>query len=176
MATRKVLYRLPISLSHCHVPAHKDIPRDKMDIRGRANEDCDTVAKAFWKKEESEGTLVISTYLCDEPWSLWIQGENLLSNVKGNIYNFIHDPEAENSWDSRELPDTEDIDVLARRQAIKISSIPRRIWVMKHRHGRTGTGKFMRLWGYRSTQKCPRCGHYYETTAHIIMCTAPSAI
>jgi Fe-S cluster biosynthesis and repair protein YggX len=40
----------------------------------------------------------------------------------------------------------------------------------------TGTGKFMKLWGYRSTQKCPRCGHHCETAAHITMCTAPSAI
>jgi inhibitor of KinA sporulation pathway (predicted exonuclease) len=40
----------------------------------------------------------------------------------------------------------------------------------------TGTGEFMRLWGYRSTQKCPRCGHHCKTVAHITMCTAPSAI
>jgi hypothetical protein len=40
----------------------------------------------------------------------------------------------------------------------------------------TDTGKFMKLWGYRSTQKCPRCGHHCETAAHITMYTAPSAI
>jgi hypothetical protein len=40
----------------------------------------------------------------------------------------------------------------------------------------TGTGKFMKLWGCRSTQKCPRCGHHCETAAHVTMCTAPSAI
>jgi hypothetical protein len=40
----------------------------------------------------------------------------------------------------------------------------------------TGTGKFMRLWGYRSTQKFPRCGHHCETAAHFTMCRAPSAI
>jgi hypothetical protein len=47
-----------------------------MDIWGRANDDCDTDAKAFCKKEEAAGTLVTSTDLCDEPWSLWIQGKN----------------------------------------------------------------------------------------------------
>jgi hypothetical protein len=47
---------------------------------------------------------------------------------------------------------------------------------MKHGHGMTGTGKFMKLWGYRSTQKCPRCGHHCETAAHVTMYTAPSAI
>jgi hypothetical protein len=47
---------------------------------------------------------------------------------------------------------------------------------MKHRHGMTGTGKFMKLWGYRSTQKCPRCGHHIETAAFVTMHTAPSAI
>jgi hypothetical protein len=40
----------------------------------------------------------------------------------------------------------------------------------------TGTGKFMRLWGYMSTQKCPICGHHCETAAHVAMCTAPLKI
>jgi hypothetical protein len=56
-----------------------------MDIWGRANDDCDTDAKAFWKQEGASGTLVTSADLCDEPWSLWKQGEKLPSNVKGNI-------------------------------------------------------------------------------------------
>jgi hypothetical protein len=75
MATIKVLDRLPISFSHRHVPAYQCISRDEMDIWGRANNNCDTYANAFWKKEEAVGTLVTSTDLCDEPWSLWIQGE-----------------------------------------------------------------------------------------------------
>jgi hypothetical protein len=77
MATRKFMDRLPISFSHHHVPAYQDISRDEIDIWGRANDDCDTDAKAFWKKEEAAGTLVTSTNLCDEPWPLWIQGEKL---------------------------------------------------------------------------------------------------
>jgi hypothetical protein len=85
MATRQFMDRLPISFSHRHVPAHQDISRDEMDIWGRANDDCDTDAKAFWKKEEAAGTLFTSTYMRDERWSLWIQGEKLSSNVKGNI-------------------------------------------------------------------------------------------
>jgi hypothetical protein len=77
MATRKVLDRLPISFSHRHVPAHLYILRDEMDIRGRENDDCETDANDFWKKEEAAGTLVTSTELCVEPWPLWIQGEKL---------------------------------------------------------------------------------------------------
>jgi hypothetical protein len=59
---------------------------------GRANNNCDTDAKDFWKKEEAAGTLVTSAYMCDEPWSIWKQGEKLSSNVKINIYNSIHYP------------------------------------------------------------------------------------
>jgi hypothetical protein len=66
MVRRKFLDRLPISFSHLHVPVHQDISRDEMDIWGRANDDCDTDAKAFWKKEEAACTLVTSTYLCDD--------------------------------------------------------------------------------------------------------------
>jgi hypothetical protein len=96
-----------------------------MDIWGRENDDCDTDAKAFWIKKEAAGTLVTSTDPCDEPHSLWVQGEKLSLNVKENLYNFIHDPEAANTWGSRDLPDTKDIDVPARRQAAKSSNIPR---------------------------------------------------
>jgi hypothetical protein len=176
MATRKVVDRLPISFSHRHVPTHQDISREEMDIWGRANDDCDTDAKAFWKKGEAAGTLVTLTDLCDEPWSLWIQGEKLSSNVKRNIYNSIHDPEATKTWGLRDLQDNEDINVPARRQTAKSSNIPLRLWVMKHRHGMTGTGKFMKLWGYRSTQQCPRCGHHCETADQVTMCKAPSVI
>jgi hypothetical protein len=49
MATRKVLDRLPVRFSHRRVPAHQDISRNEMDIWGRANDDCDTDATAFWK-------------------------------------------------------------------------------------------------------------------------------
>jgi hypothetical protein len=68
MATRKVLDRLPISFSHHHVPAHQDRSRDEMDVWGRANDDCDTYAKAFWIWEEAAGTIVTSIDICDEPW------------------------------------------------------------------------------------------------------------
>jgi hypothetical protein len=47
ISTRKILYQLIISFSHRHVPAHQDISREEMDIWGRANDDCDTDAKAF---------------------------------------------------------------------------------------------------------------------------------
>jgi hypothetical protein len=105
--------------------------------------------RPFGKKEEAAGTLVTSKDLCVEPWPLCIQGEQLSSNVKVHMYNSIHDPEAAQTWGLRDLPDNEDIDVPARRQAAKISNIPWQIWVMKHRHGMTGTGKFIKLWGYR---------------------------
>jgi hypothetical protein len=62
--------------------------------------------RSFGKKEETAGTLVTSTDLCDEPWSLWAQGEKLSSNVKGNMYNSIHDPEAAKTWGLRDLPRT----------------------------------------------------------------------
>jgi hypothetical protein len=65
MATRKVLDRLPIIFSDLLVPAHQANSRDKIDIWGRANNDCDTDAKAFWKKEEASGTLATLTDFCD---------------------------------------------------------------------------------------------------------------
>jgi hypothetical protein len=96
--------------------------------------------------------------------------------MKGNLYNSIHDQEAAKTWAVRELLDAEDADVPARRQVGKISFIPRWIWVIKHRHGMTGTGKFMRIWEYRYTKKCPRFGHHCKTATHGTMCPDASAI
>jgi hypothetical protein len=96
-----------------------------MDMWGRAKDDCNTDAKAFWKKEEAAGTLVTSPDMCDESWSLWIQGEKLSLNVKRNTYNSIHDPEATKTCGLRDLQDTEDIDVPPRIQAAKSSNISR---------------------------------------------------
>jgi hypothetical protein len=96
-----------------------------MVIWGISNNDCDTDAKTFWKQEEASGTLVTSADLCDEPWSLWIQGEKLSSNVKGNICSFISDLEVAKTRAARGYSDTEDIDVPAIRQAVKSTTISR---------------------------------------------------
>jgi hypothetical protein len=61
------------------------------------------------------------------------------------MYNLIHDPEATKTWAARDLADTDDMDIPARRQAGQITTIPRQFCVMKHRHGMPGTGKFVQL-------------------------------
>jgi replicative DNA helicase len=58
--------------------------------------------------------------------------------VKAALYNFIHDPDALKKRAERKWQDTANIDVTARSQAGKSISMPRRIWVMKHRHGMMG--------------------------------------
>jgi hypothetical protein len=40
--------------------------------------------------------------------------------MEGNLYTFIHDPEAADTWAARELPDTEDTDVPVRSQREKV--------------------------------------------------------
>jgi hypothetical protein len=124
MATRKVLDQLPISFSHRHVPAHQYISREKW-IHGGEKMMIVIKMQMTFEKEEEAGTLVTSTDLCNEPWSLWIQGDFFSSNIKGNMYNFIHDPESAKTWGLRDLPHTEDIDVPIRRQAATRSNIPR---------------------------------------------------
>jgi hypothetical protein len=47
-----------------------------------------TTLRIFGKKKRQQA----------QPWSLWIQGEKLSSNVKGNMLNSIHDPEAAKTW------------------------------------------------------------------------------
>jgi hypothetical protein len=79
MAARKVLAQLQVQ--HTHIPAHQSITHHKMNIRGRANDDRDTEANAFWKNEEDKGTKVASMKLSDEPWALWIGAEKISTQV-----------------------------------------------------------------------------------------------
>jgi hypothetical protein len=58
----------------------------------------------------------------------------------------------------------------------KAVGIPRRLWVRKHRHGMMGSGHYTKWWKYRSTMKCPCCGHHNETTSHFTKCEDAGAI
>jgi hypothetical protein len=141
-----------------------------MDIWGRANDDCDTEAKVFWQDEDDKGTKAGSMKLTNEQRALWIGDEHISTQVIVTMYNHIHDPQAVRKWqergvDNEELRDM--VDIKARRKVGKVVGIPRRLWVMKHRHRMMGIGHSMKRWKYRSMAKSPHCGHPDETARHV---------
>jgi hypothetical protein len=95
------------------------------------------------------------------------------------LYNNIHDPQVvrkwrDRGWDGEETFDQVDIKTL--RKAGKTYNIQRLLWIMKHCHGMTGTGKFRKKWKYRTTVKLQRCGHYEETAKHVNKCDQPAPV
>ncbi len=58
---------------------------------------------------------------------------------------------------------------------MKASPLARRTLVTKHATGMCGVGKFMKIWGERDTDACPRCGAP-ENAAHVWICPHPQAI
>jgi hypothetical protein len=145
MAARKVLTRLQVQYMPRYIPAHHSITHQEIDIWGRANDECDREAKSFWQDEDDKWTKV--------PYAVrkW----------------------QERGLDNEELQDM--VDIEAQRKAGKAVGIPRRLWVMKHRHGMTGTGHYMKQWKYKSTAKCPHCGHHDETARHVTKCEEAGA-
>jgi hypothetical protein len=49
LAMIKMIANSRITWKRQHVKVHQDIPRDQLDIWGRAIDDCDMDAKAFWE-------------------------------------------------------------------------------------------------------------------------------
>jgi hypothetical protein len=62
----------------------------------------------------------------------------------------------------------------AMKRALTSVPLARRLFITKHATGMCGVGKFMRLWGKRDTDSCPRCGAS-ENTSHVWKCPQEQA-
>jgi hypothetical protein len=114
-----------------------------------------------------------------ELWAFWLDKETIFTKVQSTMYNHIYDPKADKKWRERGWNDEvsgEEEDREARCKAGKTIPMTCRIWVMKHRHGMTGTGKFTKRWKFRSAARCPRCGHMEETLRHVDKCEQIAAV
>jgi hypothetical protein len=59
-------------------------------------------------------------------------------------------------------------------KAMSESKLARRTFITKHATGMCGVGKFMKRWGERDTDACPRCGEP-EDASHVWKCSQAQA-
>jgi hypothetical protein len=110
--------------------------------------------------------------LAAEPWSIWINGEKVVSELEETIHDVVHSQEAMEYWTQK---DGITEDVLKEVQwdlievAMKEAKGSRRVFISKHVSGMCGVGKFMQRWKLRQGDSCPRCG-MSEDAAHVWIC------
>jgi hypothetical protein len=165
-----------IQWSFRHVKGHQDNdPMAELDQWARLNIEMDLRAKAHWY-DTHETSHDIQYSIPSEPWSVWIQGRKLCSDVRTDLLEYIHGREALTWWDKKgrfKTSTSANVDWEACAQAMRNATITRRHWIAKHAAGWCGVGKMMKLWQEWDTSDCPRCGAF-EDAQHVWQCLAPS--
>ncbi len=133
------------------------------------NIEMDTGAKrcmAIAKHSSRHYTLAV------EPWSIWINGKKVVSELEETIYDIIQSQEAMEYWTQKDGI-TEDAlkavqwDLI--EVAMKEAKRSKRVFISKHISGMCGVGKFMQRWKLRQEDSCPRCGLSADA-AHVWIC------
>jgi hypothetical protein len=159
-----------------HVKGHQDNdPTAELDHWAQLNIEMDLRAKTHWY-ETHETSRDIQYSIPGEPWSVWIQGRKLCSDVRTDLLEYIHGREALTWWDKKGRFTTStsaNVDWEACAQAMRNATITRRHWITKHAAGWCGVGKMMKLWQEWDTPDCPRCGAF-EDARHVWQCPASS--
>jgi hypothetical protein len=175
-AIRRILSALPISYELHHVKGHQDEERPKEDLDRWSilNIEMDTIAKSVlhrWSEalehQQIEG----------EPWAVWSNNIKIINDFDARLYEIFHSKQIEEYWiKKRKFPRhmAADIHWEAMKRALTSVPLARRLFITKHATGMCGVGKFMRLWGERDTDSCPRCGAP-ENASHVWICPQEQA-
>jgi len=175
-ATRTIMSQSPIDWSSRHVKGHQDNFYGPFDRWAHMNIFCDTVAKIHWTDTQQQQETRPPVMIAGEPWSLWIQGRKVATNLEHKLTDHIHGQRAISYWQKHDKISPQEehhqIDHAATRRAMKAVSLRRRHWVTKHSAGICGTNSNMKLWKQRESAKCPRCECLVETATHVWLCPA----
>jgi len=167
---------LPISILYHHVKGHQDAVRsvEVLDRWSLLNIEMDSMAKSVVTRWTENHNL---QHIEGEPWSVWSDALKLVNDLDSKLYDIMHSTEVENYWTRKgKFPEqlASHIHWEAIEKAMKTSSLARRTFITKHATGMCGVGKFMKRWGKRDTNACPRCGEP-ENAAHVWICPHPQA-
>ena len=147
----------------------KDLPEKDLDRWSLLNIEVDKLAKSVvnsWvenlENQQVEG----------EPWAIWSNAVKLINDFDSKLYEILQSKSIEEYWiKKKKFPNhqTSNIHWEAIGKAMKEAPLERRRFITKHAAGMCGVGKFMKLWGERETDTCPRCGAM-ENASHVWIC------
>jgi hypothetical protein len=161
----------PVQWKIRHVSGHQDDRSNICDIDrwGQLNIEMDRQAKqhiAYARTKPRHFSLAM------EPWSLWFDGNKIITDIENKIYERVHAPEAQAYWTKRKNLNEDAYSRIhweAISSAMEKSKLHRRIFISKHVSGMCGVGKFMHRWRKRDTDTCPRCTEM-EDAHHVYLC------
>jgi hypothetical protein len=176
VACHNIRDRCPIQWRFRHVKGHQDDnPNAELDEWAKLNIDMDLRAKTFWYSRSSQSR-PIQYAIHAEPWSVWINGRKLCTDLHAQVVDHIHGTAALHWWEDKgrfQNRSSSGIDWSACDAAMRNAKITRRQWIVKHSSGWCGVGKMLKLWQEWDTSDCPRCGAH-EDAQHVWRCPAPS--
>ncbi len=153
-----------------HVEGHQDDHTSvhKLDRWSKLNIKMDKLAKDFMRTARSQPR---HFEIQSEPCSLWIGGEKISRKLSEKLYERVHVKEAQDYWESRNIPHRCFYSVHWDAVGQALKSYPRhtRVFITKHTVGMCGVGKFMHRWKERDNPNCPRCG-CFEDAPHVWTC------
>jgi hypothetical protein len=167
----KVIAALPISYELHHVKGHQDEaqPTEELDQWSLLNIEMDTVAKTVLNSWSED---LDNQQIEGKPWAVWSNNAKLINNLDSRLYEIFNSKQIEEYWIRKnKFPQhkASDIHWEALERVIKTVPLVRRLFITKHAAGMCGVGKFMRLWGERDTDACPRCA-VPKNVSHVWRC------
>jgi Reverse transcriptase (RNA-dependent DNA polymerase) len=163
-----------IQWKHQHVRGHQDELSDHvLSAIELINVEMDMKAKAYWDSTRNIEEHNRLHYFSEEPWSVTLDGEKLVTNFAATIQDRCQQPRIHEKWlEKGRVPADElaHIDYTTTEQAMQAVEPTVRRWVTKHTSGFCGVNMWMHRWKWRDSAQCPRCNEPIEDANHVWLC------
>lgn len=170
----------PITWTSKHVLGHQDKnPWNVLDRAAFHNCEMDQLAKERWQILQSEEIPSNAFRISGEPWPIYIKGRKISNKLQEAVYEQISGGKAKEYWNNHKQRfgdgSTEDVDLQATGDTMRMMPIARQHWLVKHAAGFNAVGKNMKRRKQWTHSKCPRCSHAMEDSEHVTKCQGPGA-
>ena len=160
-----------ISWRYVHIRGHQDTHQriDQLPWVAQLNVEMDTNAKNRIKDTLRHPH---QSPIPGEAWSLWIDDTKITGNMTNILYDHVHRQDVTDYWEAKpdiHTPFSAAADWEAVGLAMRASPLACRTFIVKHTAGMCGVGKFMKRWGEREFDTCPRCD-IPEDACHVWKC------
>ena len=180
-AIQEIRERIPITLKSEKVKGHQDDKKSRHLLTRTERLNCyvDEQSKLFRKWIESQDEYHPTSDFGDNNWSIWLNGQKLIKDIRWNIIDHIQGTAIKSHISKTtmiSLETVEDIDWDMVEKSTKLLPINKRLWLLKHVSGFAPTASKMVHRNEWDNDLCPQCGICRETVEHLLECTQPEAI
>ena len=170
---------LPVVIIPVKVKGHTDNLRRRKTTMEKMNIECDERAGRRRREAKRNPDTTPEASLISH-WQLAHQEIPILVKLQDNIRLRIQEYNAfeywtETNYNKMTTKAFYNVHWDAMGKAMTSSTLYKRQFIAKHATGHCGVGKMMRRWGFRKSDRCPRCNRSNETALHVITCQHETA-